>query len=209
MAMTVGFFDEVGRAGRAPLCSWRARLAATMIKRLMLCSGSSGIEQWALFLTVFSGIGKSLTRFYFKRRQNRLDARLHSDPAHPLGPHDGGQRFGGRLQIIIDQQVIVLTVIPDFASGIAQPALDHVTGILRAGTQPLFEDLAGWRQDKNGNRVRNLTLQLSRTLDINVEHEVLALPLGQLEGGAVRAVVIAEDIGMLQELIPGHARFEF
>src|ERR1700730_15502883 len=64
MAMTVGFLDEVGKAGRAPLCSWRARLAATMINRLVLCSGSSGIEQWALFLTVFSGIGKSLTRYY-------------------------------------------------------------------------------------------------------------------------------------------------
>src|ERR1700730_17261637 len=136
MAMTVGFLDEVGRAGRAPLCSWRARLAATMIKRLMLCSGSSGIEQWALFLTVFSGISTSFTRFYFKSRQYRLDARFHPDPAHPLGPHNSGQRFGGRLQVIIDQQVIVLTVIPDLASGIAQPALDYVTGILRAGAQP-------------------------------------------------------------------------
>ena len=51
MAITVGFLDEVGSDGRAPFCNWRARLAATMMKRLMLCSGSSGMEQWVLFLT--------------------------------------------------------------------------------------------------------------------------------------------------------------
>src|SRR2546426_645518 len=80
MAITVGFLDEVGRNGRAPFCSCRARLAATMMKRLMLCSGSSGIEQWALFFGVFSDIGTNLTRFYFKRRQDRPDLRF------PFGP---------------------------------------------------------------------------------------------------------------------------
>src|SRR6185503_12753494 len=61
MAITVGFLDEVGRNGRAPFCNWRARLAATMMNRLMLCSGSSGIEQWALFLGVVSDIVTNLT----------------------------------------------------------------------------------------------------------------------------------------------------
>src|SRR5437588_5514441 len=191
MAMTVGFLDEVGRAGRAPLCSWRARLAATMIKRLMLCSGSSGIEQWALFLSIFSDIGTSFTRFYFKSRQYRLDARFHPNTAHSLGSHDTGQRFGRRLQIIVNQQIIVLTIIPDFARGVPQPPLDHAAGILRARAQSLFQDLARWRQDKNGNCVRNLTLQLSRTLDINVEYQVLAFPLGAIEGFAVRPVIVA------------------
>ena len=33
MAATVGFFEVVGRKLRAPFCNWRARLAATMMKR--------------------------------------------------------------------------------------------------------------------------------------------------------------------------------
>ena len=33
LAMMVGFLEEVGSTGRAPPCNWRARLAATMMKR--------------------------------------------------------------------------------------------------------------------------------------------------------------------------------
>jgi hypothetical protein len=47
--VTVGFLDVVGRNGRAPFCNCRARLAATMMKRYLLCSRSSGIVYVALF----------------------------------------------------------------------------------------------------------------------------------------------------------------
>ena len=54
MAMTVGFFEEVGRTGRAPLCNWRARLAATMMNRYVLCfrivrNGAMGVILWRSF----------------------------------------------------------------------------------------------------------------------------------------------------------------
>ena len=41
---TVGFLDVLGRNDRAPFCNWRARLAATMMKRYVLCSKSSGMN---------------------------------------------------------------------------------------------------------------------------------------------------------------------
>src|SRR5712692_5720591 len=41
IAITVDFFEDEGRKGREPPCSCRARLAATMMKRKVLCSGSS------------------------------------------------------------------------------------------------------------------------------------------------------------------------
>src|SRR6267142_2707357 len=92
MAMTVGFLDEVGRNGRAPFCSCRARLAATMMKRLMLCSASSGIEQWALFFGVFSDIGTNLTRFYFKRRQDHAASDSAEDCKSLLIGRNSGSR---------------------------------------------------------------------------------------------------------------------
>ena len=45
MAMMVGFLEDVGSTGRAPPCNCRARLAATMMNRYVLCSGSSGMVQ--------------------------------------------------------------------------------------------------------------------------------------------------------------------
>src|SRR3984885_6542546 len=73
VAITVGFLEEVGRNGRLPPCSWRARLAATMINRYVLCSGSSGMEQWALL----RGASDIVYLFFFinqlERFQNRLD----------------------------------------------------------------------------------------------------------------------------------------
>jgi hypothetical protein len=60
IAVTVGFFDVDGSTLRAPLCSWRALLAATIIKRYVLKSPSSGIT-FAGVLTVLSAIAVSLT----------------------------------------------------------------------------------------------------------------------------------------------------
>src|SRR3974377_443310 len=54
IATTVGFLEEVGSAGRAPPCNCRARFAETMMKRYVLCSGSSGIVQCALLRGGFS-----------------------------------------------------------------------------------------------------------------------------------------------------------
>src|ERR1035438_7953002 len=84
MAMMVGFFDDVGNTGRAPPCNCRARLAATMMKRYVLCSGSSGSVQWALLRGgLFSAIRQFLKfemypkwagsglRFWFAGRARR------------------------------------------------------------------------------------------------------------------------------------------
>ena len=45
--------------------------------------------------------------------------------------------------------------------------------VFAARTQPLLQNLPGGRQDKDRNRLRNLTLQLSRTLHVDVEYQVL------------------------------------
>jgi hypothetical protein len=58
MALVVAFvLDEVGRKDLAHACNCRACFVATTMKRLMLRSGSPGIEPWALFSRAVSHIG--------------------------------------------------------------------------------------------------------------------------------------------------------
>jgi hypothetical protein len=52
IAVTVGFLEVVGRNGRAPLCNCRARLPATMMKRYVLWSRSSGMAYIALLFSL-------------------------------------------------------------------------------------------------------------------------------------------------------------
>src|ERR1039457_2586717 len=56
VAITVGFFEDVGSTGRAPPCNCRARFADTMINRYVLCSGSSGSVQCELLRGALSAI---------------------------------------------------------------------------------------------------------------------------------------------------------
>ncbi len=143
-----------------------------------------------------------------KRFQNRPDLRLHTAPAHPLGAHNGGQGFVGPGEFLINQHVIVSAVIANLVSCVAQPPFDDCIGIFAARAQPLFQDLAGRGQDKNTHRIGNLTLQLSRTLHVNVEYQVKTLLLGPLQHPAVGAVIVAEDLGIFQKLAQRDALFE-
>ena len=46
-------------------------------------------------------------------------------------------------------------------------------------------------------------------MDVNVEHQVEALAPGQVQRAAVRAVVVAENVGMFEKFTPLDAGFEF
>src|SRR6266851_780525 len=146
MAATVGFFDVVGSRLRAPFCNWRARLAATMIKRYALDSGSSGITLWALGLRLVSDIAKAL--------QYRTDFIFHPIAPAPSGFDDGHQRVYRLGHIAIHQHVIVKRIIANLSGCVVQAALDDRLGILRPRAQPLLQYLPAGRQDKNGHRAR-------------------------------------------------------
>src|SRR6202040_1588506 len=123
IAATVGFFDVVGSMLRAPFCNWRARLAATMIKRYALDSGSSGITLWAFGLRLVSDIAKSL--------QYRTDFIFHPIAPAAGGFDDGHQRVYRLGHIPIHQHIAIKRIIANLFGGVMQAALDHRLGILR------------------------------------------------------------------------------
>src|ERR1700733_5942413 len=92
IAATVGFFEVVGSMLREPPCNWRARFAATMIKRYALASGSSGITFCATCFRFVSAIFNFLFTLR-KRFQNRTNLVFHPVAPAPRGLHDRNQRL--------------------------------------------------------------------------------------------------------------------
>ena len=103
------------------------------------------------------------------------------------------------VQIAIDQNIIVDAVILNLSGRIPQPPFDHCGDLLRVRTG-LLQDF--WRRshDKHGDSVGKPTLQLSRTLHVDVLYQVFPLRLGLLQNPLVRPVIIAENLRSLQEL---------
>src|SRR5579871_5785404 len=141
MAITVGFLEVVGRTLRAPFWSWRARLAATMMNRYALASGSSGIMLCAVCLKLVSGM-------CFESLQNRADFKFHPLAAATHGENDGNQILHGRFYFAVHQHVIVLLIVSDLFGSFAQSPVDYFSGILAAGAQTLFQNLPARRQNK-------------------------------------------------------------
>ena len=74
----------------------------------------------------------------------------------------------------------------------------HVLGFA-AVTQALLEHRGAGRQDEDGDRGGELLHDLDCALHVDVEDEVLAGGLGVSERGEGGAVVVAEDLGPLEE----------
>src|SRR5580693_4859779 len=102
--------------------------------------------------------------------EDRPDFLFHSRFTQPLGLDDGGQPGRRLLNFAVDQNKIVLRVVLNLFRGSPQPALNHFLAVLRPRAEPLLQNFPRRRQDENADRLRYRYLQLSRTLDINVEY---------------------------------------
>ena len=110
---------------------------------------------------------------------------------------------------MINQHVIVLAVIPNLFGRVSEAALNDFFRILRSHPQSLFEDIARRRQNEDADSLRNPLLQLSRTLDVNVEYQVFAFTPRLVQHFAVRAVVIPKHLSVLQKFATSDTLFEF
>src|ERR1700722_12457388 len=128
----------------------------------------------SIFLFRFFRLGKTV--------QNRPYFFFHPGLAQPLGSYDTGQARRSFLDIPVDQNKIVLRVVPNLFSRSPQTALNHFFAVFGARAEALLENIPGWRKHKNTNSFRDRYLQLSRTLDVNVEYQVLAQVDCRLEG---------------------------
>src|SRR6516225_2148656 len=108
-----------------------------MMKRYVLCSGSSGMVQWTLLRGVLSAI-VSITSSNSKCVQNRPDLIFHPGPAHALGPYNGGERGFGLGQIAVDQDIVVSVIIPDLIGRVPESPLNDRFPVFTPRTKPLL-----------------------------------------------------------------------
>jgi hypothetical protein len=74
--------------------------------------------------------------------QNRSD--LTFDPRSPgtLGANDRAQGSFGFLQFPVDQNIIVIRVIPNLFGRIPQPPRNHIVAIFAPRAEPLLQNLS-------------------------------------------------------------------
>ena len=82
---------------------------------------------------------------------------------------------------VVHKHVIVLLVIPDLFGCFPQPPLDHFFAVFRRARSRCSRISREGARIKIDNRFRNPLLQLSRTLDVDVEYQVLTLLPGLLQ----------------------------
>src|ERR1700733_810308 len=121
---------------------------------------------------------------------------FHPGLALPFGFDDVDQASRSFLDFAVDQNKIVLRVVLNFLRRSPQPALNHFFAILGPRAKPLLQNVPRRRQYKNADGLRDGYLQLSRTLDINVEYQVFALARGRFKRLTVGSVVIAENLSI-------------
>src|SRR5215472_3651140 len=106
-----------------------------------------------------------------------------------------------------------MVVIFNLFCGHVQPAFNDFFALaalsLTALAQAPLKGFARWRQHKNADRIGHGLLNLARTLNVNIEQQVLALGGGFGEEAARGSVIVAENFGMLQELTAGNHFLKF
>src|SRR5713101_3007406 len=107
------------------------------------------------YIALFFSLSMCGTSIRFETLQYRPDFLFHPSPAKALGLHNRLQPGRGLLDPIVDQNVVVLGIIPDLLRGRLQTSLDYGLAVLRPRTQALLQNLARRRKHKDTNRLRD------------------------------------------------------
>src|SRR5215469_4279801 len=123
--------------------------------------------------------------------------------------YDGAQFIGGLFQAVVHQNIVVFVVILNLLAGRVQPAVDDLGAVQTPIVESPLQFLAVRGQYKDADGAGNPGLYLGRPLHVDVEQQVVVVLLGLAQEPARRAVVVAEHVGVLEELVVAHHAFEF
>src|SRR5580698_5006903 len=123
--------------------------------------------------------------------------------------NDRAQAFDRLLEIVVDQNVSILVVVLNLTAGGNQAALNNLLRVFAAVSEAAFQRLAVGRQYENTDRIRQFAFDLFRTLHIDIEQKIASFLFGLFKKQARRAVIISEDLGVLEEFIGANHLLKF
>src|ERR1700728_213749 len=130
-------------------------------------------------------------------------------PQQAFRQNDRLQALDRFLEIVVNQNIVVLVIVSNLTSGRDQTAGDHLFGVFAALAQAPLQRFSVWRQDKNADRLGQLSFHLLGALHVNVEQKVVFFFFRLAQEPAGCAVVIPEDIGMLEKLVIANHLLKF
>src|SRR5712692_3738391 len=100
---------------------------------------------------------------------------------------------------------MVFMVVLNLTTGRDQTALDDILSVLAALAQAPLQGFAIRRQHEDADGIGQSLFDLLRALDVDVEQKVMSFLFRLTQESAGGAVVVAENVGILQKLIgPDH-----
>src|SRR5712692_2259514 len=94
----------------------------------------------------FSLSAMCVTSIRFETLQYRPDFLFHPGPAKALGLHNRLQPGRGLLDLIVDQNIVVLGIVPDLFRRSLETPLDYGLAVLRPVAQALLQNFATGRR---------------------------------------------------------------
>ena len=169
MATRVGLRLLASTRGLAPFWICLARWEATVMKRNLL-STSLGRIKVRHAHRISPCLRWNVLKIFSRRRR-------HPARAQPRRPDDRLQVLHRRLQVLVDDGVLVLPVMRHLLAGHGQPALEGGLVVRAPAAQPPLQVRVGRREDEDGHRVGELLAHLGGALHVEVEQQVHAVPL--------------------------------
>src|ERR1700693_393384 len=190
-AMRVVLRDRgLSTMGRPPIINCRARRATTTTYANWLSGGSLNT---AMFRSASKGLQNFANSFFI--------------PRHPASRAEcnGLDFFTCALDIVVDDGVIVATIVQHLLARTFEPTPNFVFRILTTLPYAMFELSARRRQDEDCYSARQLLFYLQSALYVNFENQIFFLLLRFGYRFARSAVpMLSEHLGIFQEIAAFH-----
>src|SRR5262245_27901833 len=168
-----------------------------------MTTNSNRFSLGVVFMTALS-----FSSLRMKRTDDGFSILAHAFHTRTLGPYDCLQTADGRVDLVVDDDILVLRVLVDLRAGDLEPPPNLVLGVLAATAQTLLQHVSRRRQHKNANGLDSARTDLTSALDIDYEDNVFAAREHRLGIRRGSAVVVPEHVRPFEKLALADHGFE-
>jgi hypothetical protein len=118
-------------------------------------------------------------------------------------PIDGVKLLKRRIEVVIDEQMMVFLATGDFVAGRCQPLGDGLVALVVAAAETVFQLAQRRRQEENADQLVRMTgRELAVALHVENQKEINTLCKQSLGGPALRTVAVAVHFCVFEKVAP-------